>query len=133
MGESRMDRSAIMRAVRSVDTKPEMTVRRLVYGLGYRFRLHLKALPGKPDLAFLGRRKVIFVNGCFWHGHQCTRGARMPKANAPYWRAKIAGNIARDARHLADLKAAGWRTLVIWECEIKNTERLAGRLRRFLK
>lgn len=126
-------RSRTMRAVKSRDTKPEMIVRRLAHGMGYRYRLHYSPLPGKPDLAFPGRRAVVFVHGCFWHGHSCKRGARLPRANAAYWTAKIAGNVARDTQHLRRLRRAGWRSLVIWECELKDPTRLAARLKRFLE
>jgi DNA mismatch endonuclease (patch repair protein) len=125
-------RSAIMRAVKSRDTKPEMAVRSLAHRLGFRFRLHRGSLPGCPDLVFVARRKAIFVNGCFWHGHDCKRGARMPKANAPYWRAKIAANRSRDARVRAELAAAGWESLTVWECETRDVEALRARLRAFL-
>lgn len=121
-----------MRAVKSRDTKPEMLVRRAAHALGYRFRLHRKDLPGSPDLVFPARRKVIFVHGCFWHGHECARGARMPKTNADYWRAKIARNVARDARARSALDSLGWETLTIWECELKKDTRLAERLKSFL-
>jgi DNA mismatch endonuclease, patch repair protein len=121
-----------MRAVRAKDTKPEMTVRRLVHGLGYRYRLHRSDLPGKPDLAFAGRRKAIFVHGCFWHGHDCKRGARSPATNVAYWGTKIARNRARDAETMAALADAGWQTLVIWECETKDAAGVAGRVRAFL-
>jgi DNA mismatch endonuclease (patch repair protein) len=106
-----------MRAVKSKDTTPEMIVRRLLHGLGYRYRLHRKDLPGNPDLVFPGRRKVVLVNGCFWHGHDCARGARLPKANSNYWRAKIGRNVARDAHNLETLQHAGWQVLTVWECE----------------
>jgi len=99
-------RSDIMRAVKSKDTTPEMVVRRLIHGIGYRYRLHGKELPGKPDLVFAGRRKVIFVDGCFWHGHDCKRGARQPKANGDYWKPKIARNVQRDADNLVALAGA---------------------------
>lgn len=121
-----------MRAVRSTDTKPEMRVRRLAHRLGYRFRLHRADLPGTPDLVFAGRRKVIFVHGCFWHGHDCRRGARQPKANAGYWRAKIERNAARDVASAEALRAAGWAVLVLWECELKDETALADRLCAFL-
>ena len=121
-----------MRAVKGKDTKPEMTVRRLAHALGYRFRLHRKDLPGKPDLVFPGRNKVIFVHGCFWHGHNCARGSRQPKQNADYWRAKIGRNVERDAASLQALKAQGWQALVIWECEMKDRATLADRLKAFL-
>ena len=103
------DRARVMRAVKGKDTKPEMIVRRLAHALGYRFRLHRKDLPGKPDLVFPGRRKVIFVHGCFWHGHECARGSRQPKQNAEYWRNKIARNVERDADNLQALERLGWQ------------------------
>jgi DNA mismatch endonuclease (patch repair protein) len=95
------DRSRVMRAVKGKDTKPEMIVRRMAHALGYRYRLHRTDLPGSPDLVFAGRQKVIFVHGCFWHGHDCARGSRQPKTNAEYWRAKIARNVTRDAANAA--------------------------------
>ncbi len=125
-------RSAIMRAVKSTNTKPEMKVRALAHRLGFRFRLHRKSLPGCPDLVFVARRKAIFVNGCFWHGHDCRRGARMPKANAPYWRAKIAANRSRDARVRTELAAAGWDAMTVWECETRDEAALRARLLGFL-
>ncbi len=121
-----------MRAVKSTNTRPEKVVRSLAHRLGFRFRLHRKALPGNPDLVFVSRRKVIFVNGCFWHGHDCKRGDRQPKANASYWSAKIAGNKARDVKAHAALAAAGWDVLTIWECETKEVEPLRARLADFL-
>jgi DNA mismatch endonuclease, patch repair protein len=126
------ERSRTMRAVRSTDTGPELLVRHLVHQLGYRFRLHRKDLAGKPDLVFPSRRKVIFVHGCFWHGHDCKRGARVPKANRAYWTSKIRRNATRDAEQLLSLKADGWRILVLWECALKNRARLGRRLERFL-
>jgi DNA mismatch endonuclease (patch repair protein) len=123
-------RSRTMRAVKGKDTKPEWIVRRLLRSAGYRYRLHPKELPGKPDLVFFGRRKVIFVNGCFWHGHGCARGARQPKANAEYWTAKIDRNRERDIKHVAALRADGWKVQIIWECETR--ENLLPRLKRFL-
>ena len=126
------ERARVMRAVKGKDTKPEMIVRRLAHGMGYRFRLHRKDLPGKPDLVFPGRRKVIFVHGCFWHGHDCARGSRQPKQNADYWRNKIGRNVQRDAANLKTLEAQGWQALVIWECEMKDREALADRLKAFL-
>lgn len=121
-----------MRAVKSRDTAPEMLVRKLAHRLGFRFRLHRADLPGKPDLVFPSRQAVIFVNGCFWHGHQCKRGARVPKTNKTYWTEKILRNAARDAANLRKLKNAGWRALTLWECEI-NSPSLGIRLRRFLR
>jgi DNA mismatch endonuclease (patch repair protein) len=120
-----------MRAVKGKNTKPEWVIRRLLYTAGYRYRLHAKQLPGKPDLVFSGRRKVIFVHGCFWHGHGCARGARQPKANATYWSAKIGSNRERDIRHLAALRLSGWSVHTVWECEITEPG-LLGRLKKFL-
>ena len=125
------DRSRIMRAVKSKDTTPEIAVRRLVHSLGYRYRLHRRELPGKPDLVFAPRKKVIFVHGCFWHGHDCKRGARIPKSNTNYWRQKISRNRERDAVTLHKLKTSGWDVLVIWECEVRD-DGLDRRLRCFL-
>lgn len=125
-------RSAVMAAVKGRGTRPEMIVRRLAHALGYRYRLHRKDLPGNPDLVFAGRGAVIFVHGCFWHGHDCPRGARQPKQNAAYWTAKIARNRARDAASEAALAQAGWRVLTVWECQMKDTGALAGRLKAFL-
>ena len=121
-----------MAAVRSKDTKPEMLVRRAAHALGYRFRLHRKDLPGKPDLVFPSRKAVIFVDGCYWHGHDCKRGARMPKTNVEYWQAKIARNMKRDANNIATLEADGWQVLTIWECELNDRDDLARRLQEFL-
>lgn len=125
-------RSEIMRAVKSENTSPELLVRRLVHSLGFRFRLHRRDLPGTPDLVFPRLRKVIFVHGCFWHGHACARGARVPKTNRAYWVAKVARNAARDTRVRAALNKTGWRTLVLWECGLKDRAALAAKLRRFL-
>lgn len=127
------ERSRIMRAVKSRDTAPEMTVRRLVYSMGYRYRLHRKDLPGKPDLTFQSRRKVIFIHGCFWHGHDCKRGARVPKNNREYWETKIARNRERDSQHDEGLRREGWRILVVWECQIQEQTALIDLIRRFLE
>ena len=123
-----------MRAVKSTDTRPEMIVRRLVHAMGYRYRLHRKDLPGKPDLVFGPRRKAIFVNGCFWHRHECIRGARQPKTNAEYWRAKIARNTERDITNEIALQTAGWSVLKVRECQTKAADRanLERMLREFL-
>ena len=130
---SKERRSANMRAVKGKDTEPERAVRRLVRRMGYRFRLHCPDLPGKPDIVFPGRRAVIFVHGCFWHGHSCKRGALKPRTNARFWARKLARNVDRDARQISLLRAAGWRTLVVWQCELKNEQRLSTRIRRFLE
>jgi len=126
------ERSRRMAAVRPVDTKPEFIVRRLVHGMGYRYRLHRRDLPGTPDLVFPARRAVVFVHGCFWHRHEGCALARIPKSRVEFWTRKLEGNRERDARELKELRAAGWRVLIIWECELKNPKTLARRLRRFL-
>ena len=118
-------RSAVMRAVKSKDTAPELKVRRAAHALGLRFRLGRDDLPGKPDLVFPSRRVALFVHGCFWHGHACARGARMPQTNRAYWQAKIARNMARDRLSLASLRKLGWKPAVIWECETKDAEKLS--------
>ena len=126
-------RSWIMRQVQSRDTKPELLVRSLAHRLGYRFRLHQRTLPGAPDLVFSSRRKVIFVHGCFWHGHPCRRGARPPKTNAEYWFTKISRNKERDKRHRRQLRQLGWSVLILWECQLRDQKKLAARLSRFLE
>lgn len=118
-------RSAVMRAVKSRDTAPELKVRRVAHALGLRFRLGRTDLPGKPDLVFPSRRVALFVHGCFWHGHDCPRGARMPQSNHAYWQAKIARNMARDGATTASLDKLGWKPAVIWECETRDAARLA--------
>jgi DNA mismatch endonuclease (patch repair protein) len=120
-----------MRAVGRKNTRPEIIVRRLAHSMGYRFRLHRRDLPGKPDIVFPGRRKVIFVHGCFWHGHDCPRGAR-PQSNIEFWHAKLARNVDRDRLQKQALRALGWEPLVVWECETKDREGLANALRGFL-
>jgi DNA mismatch endonuclease (patch repair protein) len=126
-------RSANMRAIRSKGMKPEMVVRRLVHTLGYRYRLHRKDLPGKPDLAFVGRRKAIFVHGCFWHQHSGCRDGRPPSSNQQYWIPKLERNAERDAKAVRDLSERGWKTLVVWECETESKPDLERRLRSFLE
>lgn len=127
-------RSENMRRIRSGGMKPEMIVRRLVHGMGYRYRLHRRDLPGKPDLVFGPKQKVIFVHGCFWHGHElrtCLDG-RVPKSNTGYWGPKLARNKQRDAAQLLELKRLGWRALVIWECETADAGKIVQRVKRFL-
>jgi DNA mismatch endonuclease (patch repair protein) len=123
-------RAAVMRAVKARDTRPEMQVRAMLRMLGYRYRLDARDLPGRPDIVFRGRSKAIFVHGCFWHGHDCARGARTPKANAAYWSTKIARNRARDEASLTALRDTGWTCLVVWECALREpvcvTEALAS-------
>jgi DNA mismatch endonuclease (patch repair protein) len=130
--ETTEQRAAIMRAVKSRDTAPELAVRTLLRRFAPGYRLHRRDIPGTPDIAFMSRKRAIFVHGCFWHGHDCARGARAPKANADYWRAKIARNVARDAQHRAALAALGWRVLVVWECALKDRVALEQKLRDFL-
>ena len=127
-------RRKTMRAVKGKDTKPEMIVRWLVHGMGYRYRLHRKDLPGKPDLAFGPRKKAVFVHGCFWHQHAeagCRR-ARMPFTRSQYWRAKLERNKDRDVCNITSLKQLGWDVLVVWECSLRDTNRTAAILRAFL-
>ena len=126
-------RSANMRAIRSKGMKPELLVRRLVRSLGIGYRLHRKDLPGKPDLAFIGRRKAIFVHGCYWHQHPGCREGRPPGSNLGYWGPKLQRNVERDQQNLSDLQHKGWQTLVVWECEMKDEAALVEHLRTFLE
>lgn len=121
-----------MARVRACDTSPEMAVRHLLTKLGYRYRLHRKDVPGNPDIAFITRRKAIFVHGCFWHGHDCKRGVRIPKSNSDYWIAKIKRNRVRDATILQSLKAMGWQAMTVWECELREPDVIAERMRKWL-
>ncbi|MES2862009.1 MAG: very short patch repair endonuclease [Pseudomonadota bacterium] len=120
-------RSAVMRAVKGRDTAPEIAVRRMMSAAGIGYRLGGCGLPGKPDLVMKGRRVAVFVHGCFWHGHDCARGSRRPKANADYWSAKLARNVARDREVVARLTADGWRIVTVWECDLKALD-VASRL-----
>ena len=126
------ERSQVMARVRSKNSQPEMSVRRLVYALGYRYRLHAQKLPGHPDLVFRSRRKVIFVHGCFWHRHDNCALARMPKSRLDFWGPKLEGNRKRDQRNIQELIIDGWSVLTIWECEIGDMKKLERQLRRFL-
>ena len=123
-----------MRAIRSKDMKPELAVRRLVHGMGYRYRLHRHDLPGRPDLVFAGRRKVICVHGCFWHQHAdpACKISHRPKSNRDYWLPKLKRNVVRDIEHLARLSELGWDSLVVWECEVRTGDGIADRIREFL-
>jgi DNA mismatch endonuclease (patch repair protein) len=125
-------RSLIMAAVHSKNTKPELVVRKLVFGMGYRYRLHSAKLPGKPDLVFPGRHKVIFVHGCFWHRHKGCRYATSPKTRVDFWEAKFGANVARDKRTNRELKELGWSVLTVWQCQLKEPEKLARKLDDFL-
>lgn len=122
-----------MRAIKGKDTQPELLVRRLVYRMGYRYRLHRKDLPGKPDLAFMQMRKAIFVHGCFWHCHDCGGEARVPRLNRAYWREKLRRNKERDAAAVKALRALGWKVAVLWECELRKQKAIERRLRTFLR
>ena len=117
---SKRKRSEIMSHIKSKNTKPEITVRKIIYSLGYRYRLHRKDLPGKPDLAFIKKKKVIFINGCFWHGHSGCKKSALPDTNYEFWNDKIKKNVNRDTLNYKRLKDMGWKYLVIWQCEIKN-------------
>lgn len=121
-----------MQAVKSENTTPEIVVRRLVLALGFRYCLHHKDLPGKPDLVFPRMGKAVFVHGCFWHGHDCARGARVPVHNRDYWINKICRNRARDKTVQTKLKSLGWKSLIVWECELKKSARLEKKLAKFL-
>ncbi|MTV39946.1 very short patch repair endonuclease [Duganella radicis] len=125
-------RSAVMSRVRGKDTRPEMIVRKLVFAAGYRYRLHVRTLPGSPDLVFPSRRKVIFVHGCFWHRHENCSLARIPKSRVEFWTEKLNGNRARDERAFQALAQAGWEVLVLWECELRERQQLAQKLQSFL-
>ena len=124
----REKRSAVMARVKGKNTSPELKVRKALTRLGARYRLHRKDLPGSPDIVLPGRRLAIFVHGCFWHGHDCPRGARVPKANRDYWVAKVGRNRARDAASGKALAALGWRVETIWECDLKDEAALTTRL-----
>lgn len=126
------DRSTIMRAVRSRDTKPELIVRKLAHSIRPGYRLHRRDIPGNPDIAYVGRKQVIFVHGCFWHGHDCARGARVPKENRDYWLNKVARNRERDAKNIDRLETDGWRLLIVWECDLKDQDQIARLLTAFL-
>ncbi|OXI46699.1 very short patch repair endonuclease [Burkholderia aenigmatica] len=127
-----ISRSENMRRIRSKDTKPELTVRRLIRSLGYTgYRLHWKSVPGKPDIAFVGRKRAIIVQGCFWHQHSCLNG-RIPRSNENYWRSKLTRNLERDAEVHAALRELGWSILILWECELKDHATIKERISRFL-
>lgn len=126
-------RKKTMASVRSKDTKPEMHVRKLTHAMGFRYRLHYKDLPGKPDLVFPSRNKVIFVHGCFWHQHDGCKNAKMPKSNVSYWKTKLENNKKRDEKYQIELQSLGWDSLIIWECETKDITSLGRKIRGFLE
>ena len=125
-------RRRIMQAVKTRDTGPEMVVRRLLHRHGYRYRVHRKNLPGCPDIVFSKKRKAIFVHGCYWHGHGCTKG-KLPNSKLNYWQPKIEQTKARDARNVVKLTAAGWHVFVIWQCEMADQQAFWQRLREFVE
>jgi DNA mismatch endonuclease (patch repair protein) len=129
---TRQGRSERMRRVKSRDTKPELELRRLVWALGHRYRKNRPDVVGRPDISFVGRRRAIFLHGCFWHRHDCPSGRRSPKSRTDFWNAKFAQNITRDLRVMRELKATGWRALVIWECELKECGKVERRVKKFL-
>ena len=129
---TKIERSRIMGLVRSKDTRPELIVRRLLHSLGYRYRLHVRTLPGCPDLVFSSRHKVVFVHGCFWHRHACAMGRRIPKSRVRFWTEKLEGNKRRDSKSLYSLRRQGWKTLTVWECQLEDVEALGHCLKRFL-
>ena len=130
---SKLSRSENMRRITGGNTAPEMKVRSLVFRFGYRYRIHDSKLPGRPDMVFPGRNKVIFVNGCFWHQHKSGKCGivRMPKSNTSYWIAKMTRNIDRDKRNLRKIRQLGWRSLTIWECQVSKADWLAVKIRQF--
>jgi len=129
---TREQRSRNMAAIRGKDTKPEMIVRRIAHQLGFRFRLHRRDLPGAPDLVFPRLRRIINVHGCYWHMHDCRWGCVTPKTNAEFWQTKRTGNVDRDKRNLAALRRDGWKVLTVWECEVKDADRIAVKITKFL-
>lgn len=122
-----------MQSIKSRNTTPELLVRCVLRSLGYHYRLHRGDLPGSPDIVFSSRRRVIFVHGCFWHSHDCRRGARVPKTNEPYWSGKVQRNARRDSEQQVALGLAGWKVLIIWECEIRDRSLLESKLSAFLE
>jgi len=122
-----------MSAVKQKNTGPEILVRQCLHRMGFRFRLHVNSMPGKPDIVLPKYRVVVFVHGCFWHGHPECSKSRRPSGNADYWNAKLDRNIERDANTLAEVRARGWDCLVVWQCELRNQEELAGKLQAFLQ
>jgi len=131
--EAKEKRSQIMRAVKGKDTAPELLVRKLIYSLGYRYRLHGSHLPGKPDMYFSKKKKTIFIHGCFWHGHTCKRGNRIPSTNREYWINKVRKNKTRDDTAITLLTENGWSNLIIWECQLKGATKLKNLIEEFMK
>ncbi len=121
-----------MAAVHSENTTPELAIRKLVFAMGYRYRLHVAGLPGRPDLVFPGRRKILFVNGCYWHRHRNCRYATTPKTNVEFWLSKFEANLRRDRANLKALRSLGWQVLTIWQCQLKNPDKLGKKIDAFL-
>ena len=127
------ERSERMSRIKSKNSTPEVKLRRLIHGMGFRYRLHKKGLPGKPDLVFKSRRAIVFMHGCFWHRHGNCHLARLPKSRVEFWEKKLESNRIRDKRNLVLLRELGWESLVVWECELTETEKVRGKIQRFLK
>lgn len=126
-------RSEVMSHIKGKNTKPEMLIRRLIHSLGYRYRLHVKSLPGIPDLVFPSRRKVIFIHGCFWHRHSCLKGRSMPSTNKDFWKNKFIANKRRDKQHQNEFRKLKWGVLTIWECQTKNLSKIKRKIIKFLE
>lgn len=126
------ERSHRMSLIRAKNTKVELVVRRLIYRMGYRYRLHVRYLPGTPDLVFIGKKSIIFVHGCFWHGHNRCKKARIPRTNIKYWKTKIDDNKWRDASNVDELRNNEWNVLIVWECQLKDFDSLSQQISRFL-
>jgi DNA mismatch endonuclease (patch repair protein) len=129
---SKAERSELMSRVRGKDSTPELALRRLIHGMGFRYRLHRRDLPGNPDMVFPARDAVIFMHGCFWHRHVNCGRARMPKSRVTFWTEKLEGNRLRDRRNRRKLRALGWRVLVVWECQLNNPEKVSTLVCKFL-
>lgn len=129
---TKKQRSRVMSRVKNKNTKPEVQVRSMLHRMGYRFRLHRRDLPGAPDVVLPRHRKVIFVHGCFWHNHDCPRGKR-PSTRIEFWNAKLDANVERDRANRKALEEQGWKVLVVWQCELKNSDTLREKLRRFME
>lgn len=129
---TKKQRSYCMSKIRSKDTKPEISVRKIIYNLGYRYRIHKKNLPGRPDIVLSKHKKIIFVNGCWWHRHNCKLGRRTPKSRLSYWLPKLRANKERHIRNVKKLRNQGWKVLNVWECKIKDIERLKKKISIFL-
>lgn len=130
---SPMERSERMRSVKGKDTAPERVVRKLVDSMGYRYRLHARKLPGRPDIVFPSRHKVLFIHGCFWHRHRCASGVRIPRTRLDFWLPKLENNRKRDRRKIAALKRDGWDVLIVWECQLRNGMKLKEKIKGFLR